>query len=189
MNQDFALLLQNVEGFKEEKLFGIYKRRLKPVAVKKGSLLILLNPSVVNTMKKSYGCNVNYRVEHVVRSMHAFGGNSMIGGEHVFVDSSLLYYLSKHQRNLFLGVINPFDRLELLGQLEWVESLREGSEVYVTIPTVTAPVKGIVRYIGSLPGEEAIKFGVELMVCTYIYLLASVVYFLIFSSGLIIATY
>ena len=159
--EDYALLLQDVEGFKKE------SQQLKPVTVKKSSLLIHLNPSVVNGMKKNYECVVNYQVDHLEKALRE--DSSVKNTELVYVDSNVLFYLSKRQRDLLLGVKNPYNRLEVLGRLEWVESLRKGSKVYVTIPTITAPVRGIVRYIGSLPGEEGRKFGVELMgVCIHI---------------------
>ena len=169
--EEHALLLQDVEGFKEETHFRGYGKQLKPVTVKKGSLLTRLNPSVVNTLNKNHECLLNYRVDHLGKSLR--GDNSLKNVELVYVDSTVLFYLSRHQRDLLLGVTNLYNRLEVLGRLEWVESLRKGAEVYVTIPTITAPVRGIVRYIGGLPCEEGRKFGVELLVCTYVYKLGT----------------
>ena len=159
MNQDeiYALLLQDVEGYKEE--IHRYRKHLITVTVMKGSLLIHLNPLIINAIKKSHKCLVNYQVD-----------NSGKNKELVLATSDVLFYLSKQQRDLLLGVTNPFNRLEVLGQLELVESLRKESEVYVTIAAITAsPVRGIVRYIGGLPGEEGKKFGIELMVCMYLF--------------------
>ena len=168
MSQDetYALLLQDVEGCKEETHFVGYGKQLKPVTVKKGSLLICLNPAVVNTMKKNHDYLVNYRVDHLGKALR--GDNPMKNIELVYVDSDLLFYLSKLQRDFLLGITNPYNRLEVLGRLEWVELLRKGSEVYVTIPTIPTPVRGMVQYIGCLPGEEGRKFGVELKVCVFI---------------------
>ena len=165
--ETYALLLQNVEGFKEETNFVGYGKQLKPVTVKKGSLLIRLNPSIVNAMKKNHDYLVNYRVDYYL-SKALRGDNPVKNTEFVFVDSGVLFYLSRHRRDLLLGVNNPYNRLEMLGRLEWVESLKKGSGVHVTIPTIAAPVRGIVRYIGGLPGEEGSKFGVELLVCIFI---------------------
>ena len=161
--ETYALLLQNIEGFKEETYFFGFRKRLKPVTVCKGSLLIQLNPSIVNAMKKTHDCLVNYRVDHSANNLEE--DNSVKNVELVFVDSDVLFYLSKYRRDLLLGVRNPYIRLAVIGRLEWVESLKKGFEVYVTIPIFTAPVRGIVRYIGGLPGEEGIKFGVEFLVC------------------------
>ena len=169
--EEYALLLQDVEGFNEVHFVG-YGKRLKSVTVEQGSLLKRLHPSVVNAIKKNHDCLVNYKVDHLGKK--ALRGDSSVKNTAlVFVDFTVLYYLSKQQRDLLLGVTNLYNRLEILGRLEWVESLRKGSEVYVTIATITtSPVRGIVRYIGGLPGEEGRKFGVELLVCTYIYLYA-----------------
>ena len=39
------------------------------------------------------------------------------------------------------------------------------SIVYVTIPTITVPVQGIIHFIGTLPKEAGTKFGIEFLVC------------------------
>ena len=72
--------------------------------------------------------------------------------------------LSDEQFSLLLGVKLPFNRYEVLNILPWVEKLKVGFGVDVTIPTNPYPVRGIIRYIGSLPGEEGAKFGIELLV-------------------------
>ena len=72
--------------------------------------------------------------------------------------------LSDKHFSLLLGVKLPFDRYKVLNILHWVEKLKAGFGVNVTIPTIPYPVRGIVRYIGSLPGEEGTKFGIELLV-------------------------
>ena len=160
-----ALLLQGVEGFKEASLLGCGKE-WKSIKIKKGSLLTRLNPSVVNRIKKDYKCLVNYRVDDTVKKLR---GDSLVKDvEFLYVDCDVLFYVSRLQRDLMLGVNNLSSRLEVLGRLEWVESLVKGSDVYVTIPTITSPVRGVIRYIGGLSGEEGRKFGVELMVCAYI---------------------
>ena len=162
----YALLLENVEGFKEEAHFVGYGKQLKSVTVKKGSLLVRLNPSVVNSIKKNHDCPVNFRVDGPGKHLREFSSKNT---ELVSVNADVLFYLSRHQRDLLLGVKNPSNRIEVLGRLEWVESLRKDSEVHVTIATITAPVRGVIRYIGSLPGEEGRKFGIELMVCIRAY--------------------
>jgi len=90
-------------------------------------------------------------------------------------DSVKLYCKSEHVRqlndkqfNLLLGVKTPFDRYKALNILNWVETLKTKDIVNVTIPTIPHPVKGIVQYIGSLPGEEGTKFGIELLVSQYV---------------------
>ena len=52
--------------------------------------------------------------------------------------------------------------------MEWAEKLREKSTVFINIPAFSTAAKGIVHYIGKLPGETGTKFGVELLVCKII---------------------
>ena len=162
----YALLLQDVEGFKEGASFRGYGKEWKSITVVKGSLLTRLNPSVVNTIQKDYKCLVNYRVDDTVKKLR--GDSPVKNVEFLYVDCDILFYVSRLQRDFMLGVTNPSSRLEVLGRLEWVESLVKGSNVYVTIATITSPVRGVIQYIGGLPGEEGRKFGVELMVCACI---------------------
>ena len=75
-----------------------------------------------------------------------------------------VFQLSDEQFSLLSGVKLPFDRCKVLNILHWVEKLKVGYGVNVTIPTIPYPVRGIIRYIGSLPGEEGTKFGIELLV-------------------------
>ena len=83
----------------------------------------------------------------------------------LFVTGSSVLHITSSQRDYLLGVKQTHYRMEVLERLRWTESLTVGSEVYVTITTIPAPVKGIIRYIGELPGEEGRKFGIEIMVC------------------------
>ena len=73
--------------------------------------------------------------------------------------------LTDKQKDFLLGVANAPDRLEALSKLEWAERLTIGLTVYVNIRTFSTAAKGALRYIGSLPGESGIKFGIELQVC------------------------
>ena len=59
---------------------------------------------------------------------------------------------------------NSYDRHKAVNILQYVEKLRVGYGVYVAIPTIPHPMRGVVRYIGPLPGEEGTKFGIELLV-------------------------
>ena len=84
----------------------------------------------------------------------------------VIVSSSILH-ITMLQRDFLLGVKQTHYRMEVLERrLQWVELLTVGCEVYVTIATIPVPVKGIVRYIGKLSGEEGKQFGIEIMVWT-----------------------
>ena len=75
-----------------------------------------------------------------------------------------VFQLNDEQFSLLSGVKLPFDRCKVLNILHWVKKLKVGYGVNVTISTIPYPVRGIIRYIGSLPGEEGTKFGIELLV-------------------------
>jgi len=72
--------------------------------------------------------------------------------------------LSDEQFCLLLAVKLPAGRYKALNILNWVEKLKVGCSVNVTISTIPQPVVGIIQYIGSLPGEEGTTFGIEIMV-------------------------
>ena len=75
--------------------------------------------------------------------------------------------LSDEHFSLLLGVKLSFDRYKVLNILHWVEKLKIGYGVKVTIPFIPHPVRGIIRYVGPLRGEEGTKFGIELLVSEY----------------------
>ena len=77
--------------------------------------------------------------------------------------------LNDQQFDLLLGVKLLSDRLKALNILNWAEKLRIGFGINLSIPTVSNPVRGIVRYIGPLPDEEGTKFGIELLVSIWHY--------------------
>lgn len=160
VEQSYAVLLKSSRGYKEEIKGG--SQSVKLVAIHKGSLLVYLDSLTVNQIKEKYDRLVNYKVvdrcDNVQTEAFLF----------VTVSESTILHITASQREFLVGVKQTHYRMEVLGRLKWTESLTSGSEVYVTITTIPAPVKGIIRYIGKLPGEEGRKFGIELMVYTYL---------------------
>ena len=153
----YGLLLQDIQGFKEDTSFIGDGQQFMSIQILKGSLISRLKTSDITVIKTVYECFVNYKVDTEPQSnMYLFAGP-----EYVFPLSGL-------QRDFMLGVKKHSDRLEMLGKLKWIESLKKGSEVYVTIATIPVPVRGVVRYIGGLPGKDGRKFGIELMVRMYV---------------------
>ena len=148
-----GLLLKDVQGFK---LGPSNKQQLERTTVHKGSLVISAQPSDVATVKKIHLLIVNYELD--VQSFST---------TYLFANSEVVFGISSLQRGFILGVNSLDNRLNLLDKLRWIESLQIGSEVCVTIPTSSAPVKGVVRYIGSLSCEYGTHFGIELLVCSY----------------------
>ena len=155
----FAVLLKSTQGYIEIK----DKSHLKHVLVHKGSLLICLDSLTVNKAEEKHERPVNYKV----LDRH---DNPQSGAFLLVKGASVLHNITITQREFLLGIKQTHYRMEVLERLEWMESLKVGSEVYFTIATIPTPVKGIVRYIGELPGEEGTKFGIEMMVCMFTYI-------------------
>ena len=155
----YAVLLKSSRGYREETENDVIQ--LRPIAAHKGTLLISLNSETTIRIQRKFGCHVNYKLADR-RDIHQ-------ADVFLFNNESNVLCITTLQRDFLLGVKQTHCRMELLEGLQWVESLKVGSEVYVTIATIPAPVKGIIRYIGGLTGEEGRKFGIELMVCLLMY--------------------
>ena len=155
VEQLYAVLLKSGHGYKQEMIDGT--NQLKSVAVHKGSLLVYLDSLTVNRMQENYDRLVNYKLADRC-DVHQ---SEIV----LFVTGSSILHINTLQRDYLLGVKQTHYRMEVLERLHWIESLTVRSDVYVTIATIPTPVKGIIRYIGELPGEEGRKFGIELMVC------------------------
>ena len=147
-----AVLLQDATGYKQSKsLFGYSSFNSKHIL--RGTLLIRLSQEEVRELKQ-------YQSGNMPSSF-----NFKVLGE-----PSIKVYCNAHplnykQKELLLGIQSVADRFDAADKLKWAEKLVEGSNVYVSIPNHRIVVKGIVRYVGKLPGEAGIKFGVELLVC------------------------
>ena len=88
-----------------------------------------------------------------------------------FDDSVKLYckpkqviQLNDEQFNLLLGVNHFLSRYKALSILHWVEEVKVECHVNVITPVIPHSVRGIIRYIGPLPGVRGTKFGIELLV-------------------------
>ena len=82
--------------------------------------------------------------------------------------ADVVHPLKEKQKELLHGIVKASDRCDALMKLEWAGKLTEGSSIFVNIPAFPTAAKGILRYIGSLPGKDGIKFGVELSVRSYV---------------------
>ena len=156
----YAILLQDIHGYKENKLVFGYSSGFSNKYVLRGTLLVKLSQDEVREVTHQSGITppLNFKVlkEPAVKL-------------HCKVNNVLL--LNYKQKELLLAIGSINDRFDAADKVEWAEKLTEGSTVYVSIPTISTTTKGIVRYIGKLPGEVGTKFGVELLVCNgkYIY--------------------
>ena len=150
----YAVLLKSGRGYREE--LSAHGSQLRAITTDEGTLLAYLDSVTADRIRKKIGCLVNYKLADRcdIHQSEVF----------LFGTSSTVVHITTLQRDLLLGVRQPQCRMELFERLHRVELLCVGSEAYVTIATIPAPVKGIVRYIGKLSGEEGRKFGIEIMV-------------------------
>lgn len=155
----YAVLLQDTNGYKESKSMFTYGSSFSCKNVLKGTILLRLSQEEVRELRHQQTCSgppFNFKVH----------GDS---GVKLFCRTNDVHLLNYKQKEILLALSTALDRFEAVHKLEWAEKLTEGSNVYVVnMPTFPAAVKGIVRYIGKLPGESGTKFGVELLVRMYV---------------------
>ena len=150
----YAVLLQDATGYKESKSpFGYGYSSFSSKHILRGTLLFRLLQEEVTELKQ-------YRSGNMPPSFNF----------KVLREPSIKVYCNARsvnykQKDFLLGIEAVADRFAAADKLEWAEKLVEGSNVYVSIPNRPIVAKGIVRYVGKLPGEAGIKFGVELLVC------------------------
>ena len=148
---DTFMLLVDMIGYKISKSW--LSRGPVDERVLRGTLLVGITEAEAKETKQYYDRSLNYKTllsEHVVQ---------------LFCDPKEVYPLTLQQKGLLIGIKSPYDRYQMSKCLQWAENLSVGDGVHVTIKSIASPVKGIIRYIGNLPEENGIKFGVEMMVC------------------------
>lgn len=150
----FGILIETVIGYTSEEILiedqGVttYQKR----AVTKGTLLTVMSHGEAKMTADRFDPPHNYKcvIEHETVTLYC--------------KPTVIYQLTKSERNLLNGVQKRDERIEVLHNLDWVGKLHLGSCVYVTIPTIPVPVRGVVSHIGQLKGEVGTKFGIELQV-------------------------
>ena len=143
----YAILLQESTG---KSVFG-YPSSVSNKYVLRGTLLAKLSPVEIRGLTHHSGI-LNFKVlEEPAIMLHCTVNN--------------VFLLSYYQKEFLLAIPSAIDRFEAIHKLGLAEKLTERSTVYVSIPTLRTIAKGIVRYIGKLPGERGTKFGIELLVC------------------------
>ena len=116
-----------------------------------GSLLVQLTESESRETSQYFADPLNYK---------KYSDDSI----KLYCKPEQVLQLNDDQFDLLLGVKYSYGRYKALNILSWVEKLKIGYDVNVAIPTIPHPVRGVIRYKGSLPGENGTKFGIELMV-------------------------
>ena len=125
--------------------------------VLKGSLLVELTEDEARESQQFFTTPLNYKKY----------SNNLVK---LYCEPEYVCQLNDKQFNLLLAVKSTFDCYKAFHILHWVEMLRVGDEVNVTTFSNLQPARGVIRYIGSVHGEEGTMFGVELLVCSCIYL-------------------
>ena len=167
--KSFGILIKEVIGYTnveiliEDQGFTQYQKRL----VNKGTLLTVMSHGEARMTADEFDPPHNYKcvMDHETVTLYC--------------KPAQVYQLTKSERNLLNGVPRTDERIEVLRNLDWVGKLHLGSGVYVTIPTIPVPVRGVVSHIGQLKGEVGTKFGIELLVNNIlIYIAIMLSYFL-----------
>jgi len=147
-----CILLEDKVGYKlSDKWNPLAPRSYTEERILRGSLLVELTEIEARETDQYFTNPLNYK-KYYDESVK------------LYCKPEYVRQLNDKQFNLLLGVKLPFDRCKALNILNWVEKLRIGYAVNVTIPTIPHPVRGVIRYIGPLPSEEGTKFGIELLV-------------------------
>ena len=147
-----CILLEDGVAYKQISKWGIVTAKsFTEDRILRGSLLVELTDAEARETNQYFARTLNYK---------RYSYDSI----RLYCIPEQVLQLNDQQFDLLLGVKLPFDRYKALKILNWAEKLKAGFGVNVAIPTIPNPVRGVIRYIGPLPGEEGTKFGIELLV-------------------------
>ena len=154
MASEAAILLKDVQGEKSGKL--LQTKSTKQVC--RGELLLLLPRDRVIPRKDGRPAH-NYQV-------------ASDPAVTLYCPEDDVAPLSDYEYNLMKGVKSRGARYEVFQKdlLDWGSKLKAGDFVYATLPS-KSPVPNQqtvskIEYVGPLPNEHGIQFGVEIMVNT-----------------------
>lgn len=147
MKEDLAILLENVEGTKQDVGAKSAMKKFLPrtISVPRGELVVEF---------KEEGQPFNYRSHH---------------DPHIYMicEESQVTHLNMRQIHLLEVIKKPADRINVFtDKLSWGVSLTSGSNVLVTIPRKQhMEAEAIVRYYGEVGQQQgSYLFGVEILV-------------------------
>ena len=120
-------------------------------SVLRGSLLVELTEGEARESQQHFPTPLNYKKY----------SNDLVK---LYCEPEYVRQLNETQFNLLLAVKYPLNCYKALDILHWVEKLKVGDNINVSISASPQDVSGIIRYIGPLPGKEGTIFGVELLV-------------------------
>ena len=152
-----ALLLKDAQGDRSGSLLPAFIRKKKDVAVLRGSLLIALSPKDAPPPRVDGKPAHNYSVHNEDITLYC--------------SEQDIAPLNNYEFQLLSGISTLGARFDAFvnDNLEWGSKLKMGATVYVALPTKEAIAntgcQAVVRWIGTLPGETGITFGIEITVC------------------------
>ena len=160
-NPEAAILLKDHRGEKSlGKIGGLFKSNVKTVL--RGELLFLL-PRVKVIPRKDGKPAHNYQIANDLSIT-------------LFCPEEDMAPMSDYEYNLMAAIKSTEARYKVFQEdkLDWGSKLKEETFVNVTLPSrYSIPVSdpecavSIIRYIGPLPNENGILFGVEIRVSIY----------------------
>ena len=157
MAAEAAFLLKDIQGEKSSgKIGGLFRSNFKLVC--RGELLLtILRVKVVPRKDGKNAHNYQLASDPTVA---------------VFCTEDDVAPISDYEYHLMAAIKSREARYEVFQKdiLDWGSKLKEGNFVYVTLPSRT-PVSNqravsVIRYVGPLPNEHGIQFGVEIQVGT-----------------------
>jgi len=157
MNQlTYAILLEDRSGYRETGLLKDFTKWAagKPYSEKMvfaGSLLQVLMDEEVAATATHFQPPLNYKTLN----------DSTLK---VYCKPTWIHPLPTRQKDLLLAVNTNIDRAKTYRNVEWVDSLQEGSKVMVKVPNVGYPARSTILYIGKISADGGILFGVEILV-------------------------
>ena len=155
MAAEAAFLLKDIQGEKSlGKIAGLWKSNSKLVC--RGELLLTI-PRVKVIPRKDGKSAHNYQL-------------ASDPAVTLFCTEDDVAPISDYEYHLLTGVKSREARYGVFQKdvLDWGSKLKEGEFVYVALPSRT-PVSSqcavsVIKYIGPLPNEHGIQFGVEIQV-------------------------
>ena len=152
-----VILLKDIQGEKNLGILeGLFKSNARPVH--QGELLLSLPRAKVAPRRKDGNPAHNYQLSNDP-SITLF-----------CTEDDVAPLSDRHEYHLMEAVKSREARFEVFqnGKLDWGSKLMEGTVVLVTLPSKSSASNqhaiSIIRYVGALPNEHGVNFGVEIWV-------------------------
>ena len=154
MAGEAVILIKDLQGEKSGKIAGLLKPSSKNIC--RGELLLTLPRDKIVPRKDGKPAH-NYHV-------------ASDPGVTVFCTEEDVAPLSGYEYHLLAAVKTKGGRYDVFqnDRLDWGSKLTHGTFVHATLPSKSPvpnqPVVSKIHYVGALPNENGVQFGVEIMV-------------------------